>query len=418
MRLVIDAGAATELPELACVAALTVQALAEGTTERDGAALAEAFERFGASLSPFANWDDLDLATTVVKESAPPVLRLLAEVVRKPAFPEHEVTRLRDERLAELLELRAEPRGLADELFEALLYTQGSRFAYPEAGRADTVSSLGPVQVRQFYKTRFKPSAATLIVAGDVNEGEVLAQVKEVFGGWAGDPLPSPALDVGPATESRTIHLICRPGAPQTEIRVGHVGVARRTEDYFSVVLMNAILGGVFNSRINLNLREKHGFTYGASSVFDWRRAPGPFVVSTAVATEVTGPAIREILGELERMRSTMPDGDEVSLVTSYLEGVFPIRFETTEAIASALAALTTFQLPDDYYDTYRSHIRAVTAESIAQAARRHLHTDRLQIVAVGDPDRIGEQLGSLALGPVISRDTLGSPLGSTNAPS
>ena len=413
MRVVVDAGAATEHQELAGVAALTVRALAEGTTQRDGAALAEAFERFGASLSPFANWDDVDLATTVVRDRLPQVLQLLGEVVRTPAFPEHEIARLRDERLAELLELRAEPRGLADEMFEALLYTAGSRFAYPEAGRADTVSSLGPAQVRHFYSARFKPSATTLIVAGDVIEDEVLAQVEKVFGGWSGDPLPLPALEVGPATESRTIHLIGRPGAPQTEIRVGHVGLPRRTADYFSVVLMNAILGGVFNSRINLNLREKHGFTYGASSVFDWRRAPGPFVVSTAVATEVTGPAVHEVLAELERMRTTAPDMAEVSLVASYLEGVFPIRFETTEAIASALAALTTFQLPDDYYDTYRGHIRAVTTESIADAARRHLHTDRLQIVAVGDPDRIGEQLASLALGPVISRDTLGLPLGS-----
>jgi zinc protease len=194
-------------------------------------------------------------------------------------------------------------------------------------------------------------------------------------------------------------------------LRLGHIGVPRLDPDYFAVVVMNAILGGVFNSRINLNLRERHGFTYGASSAFDWRRVAGPFVVSTAVATAVTGAAIREILAEIEAMRNAPPAADELSLVTSYLDGVFPIRFETTEAIATALTSLQAFGLPGDYYDTYRDHIRRIHSADVYRAAKTHLHPDLLQIVAVGDPDEIGPQLEALALGPVRYWSAEGSPI-------
>jgi zinc protease len=166
-------------------------------------------------------------------------------------------------------------------------------------------------------------------------------------------------------------------------------------------VVMNAILGGVFNSRLNLNLRERHGYTYGASSGYEWRRETGPFAISTAVATEVTAAATGEIMQELRTMRDTAPSPEEVSLVISYLDGVFPIRFETAEAIAGALATLRMFDLPDDYYDTYRASIAAVSAEDVAQAAQRHLHPDLLQIVAVGDPAQITPELRALDLGPV-----------------
>jgi zinc protease len=164
---------------------------------------------------------------------------------------------------------------------------------------------------------------------------------------------------------------------------------------------MNAILGGVFNSRINLNLRERNAFTYGAFSAFEWRRDAAPFLVSTAVATPVTAPAIREVITELERIQSGPPSDDELSLSTSYLDGVFPIRFETTDAIAGALASLRTLRLEDDFYDTYREKVRAVTAEDVIGAAQRHIHLDRLQVLAVGDRAQVEPTLGGLSLGPI-----------------
>jgi zinc protease len=177
---------------------------------------------------------------------------------------------------------------------------------------------------------------------------------------------------------------------------MGHVGIPRRHPDYFAAVVMNSILGGLFSSRINLNLREKHGFTYGAFSAFDWRVQSGPFMISTAVQTNATAPAIREVLAELDRIRETRISEDERSLAVNYLAGVFPIRYETTAAIASALAAMRVFGLPADYFETYRDRILAVTADEVLSAAQQHLQPSQLQVVALGEASAIEPTLTGL----------------------
>lgn len=183
-------------------------------------------------------------------------------------------------------------------------------------------------------------------------------------------------------------------------LRVGHVGVPRATPDYFPLLVMNSILGGLFNSRVNLNLRERHGYTYGARSGFDWRRGAGPFAVESAVASDKTVAALREVLLEVDRMRDEPVAPEELSLATSYLDGVFPIRYETTSAIASALSALVIFGLPDDYFDAYRARVRAVTADEVQRVAREHLRPERLQLVVAGAPS-LRAELEALAFGPV-----------------
>jgi zinc protease len=224
------------------------------------------------------------------------------------------------------------------------------------------------------------------------------------FDDWTGSaPRRAPRADK-PARSTRATHLVIKPDAPQSELRVGHVGVPRTHPDYFSIVVMNAILGGLFNSRINLNLREAHAYTYGAFSGFDWRRDAGPFVVSTAVRTDVTAEAIAEIITEIDRMRSTPVSDQELSLATSYLDGVFPIRYETTAAVAAALANQVIFELPDDYFDAYRAHIRAVTVKSVHDAAQHHLSPDRLQAVIVGDAST-EEKLRALSFGDFLRKE-------------
>jgi zinc protease len=222
---------------------------------------------------------------------------------------------------------------------------------------------------------------------------------------WTGaSPAKRPAVDMQ-ARATRATHLVMKDDAAQTELRIGHVGAPRLHPDYFDIVVMNAILGGLFNSRINLNLREAHAYTYGAFSAFDWRRGTGPFVVSTAVKSEATADSIREILVETERIRSQPVPAEELSLATSYLDGVFPIRYETTAAVAGALANQVIYGLPDDYFDTYRTRIRGVTAESVRGAAQRHLDPSRLQAVVVGDPAVVRQPLEDLGFGPMITGD-------------
>jgi zinc protease len=201
------------------------------------------------------------------------------------------------------------------------------------------------------------------------------------------------------------VQIVAKPDAAQSEVRIGHIGVPRTTPDYFDIVVMNAVLGGLFSSRINLNLREAHGYTYGASSYYDWRKQSGPFVISTAVQSEVTGEAIKETLGEIERMQNEEISQDELTLATSYLGGVFPIRYETTASIASALANLVTFGLPENYYGTYRAKIAGVTTADVLAAAKIHVKQENLQVVVVGNPDVIAAPVEALGLGPLTIRE-------------
>jgi zinc protease len=177
------------------------------------------------------------------------------------------------------------------------------------------------------------------------------------------------------------------------------------------VTVMNAILGGLFSSRINLNLREAHGYTYGAHSTYEWRRWAGPFSIDAAVARDVTAPAVREVLAEVDRMRADLVSTSELSLATSYLDGVFPIRYETTAAIANALASLVIYGLSADYYDSYRANVRAVSRDDVLAAARAHVHPERLQLVVVGDPSAVRGPLEELGFGSVIVTDDRGEPI-------
>jgi len=396
---IIDAGSTDDPPGKEGVAALTAGLLLEGTAHFSGAELAEKFERLGASVESGADWDSAFAKITVLSDRVDEATTLLGQVLSEAAFPEREVERLKAERLAEILQLETEPRGLADEKFSEYLYSPESRYSKPDEGSSSSVSGLSRDDVEQFYRARYRAASTTVIVAGDVTVDAARALVTKAFKGWTAGTSERALLVVTARSNRKNVHIVNKDDASQSELRIGHVGLPRKNPDFFETLVMNAVLGGLFGSRINLNLREAHGYTYGASSFYDWRRGPGPFVVSTAVQSEVTMPALREILTEIERIRSAKITEDELSLARDYLDGVFPIRYETTAAIASALATLVIYGLPADYYDTYRTNIRGVTVDDVLKAARSHLHPDELQTVVVGDAKIIRESLAELDLG-------------------
>jgi len=306
---------------------------------------------------------------------------------------------LKAERLAELLQQRVEPRGLADERFAGVVYDASSRYARAAGGTPASVRAITASDVRAWHGRRFGGSTTTIVLAGDVTSAAALRLVEKHLGAWSPAAQLAGVAHATPAAGRRAVHVVSKEDAPQSEVRIGHVGLPRAHQDYFAVVVMNAVLGGLFSSRINLNLREAHAYTYGAHSAFEWRRAAGPFGVATAVKTEVTDAAVREILVEIDRMRSEEIAVDELDLATRYLAGVFPIRYESTGAVASALALATVFDLPDDYFSTYRDRVAAVSRTDVLGAARAHLHPDKLQILAVGDAGAITEPLAALKLG-------------------
>jgi len=408
---VVQAGAAADPAGQEGLASLAARALTEGAGALDAVALTRTVERLGAAVDAGADWDAAFVGMTALASRLTDAFRLFADVLVDPAFPTREVERLKQERIAEILQQRTEPRGLADEMFERFVYRAGSRYGRPEAGDERAVASLTRDDVARFHATRYVPGTATLIVAGDVTADEAERLARESLGGWTGAAPETRPADDAPAARERRVHLVAKADAPQSELRVGHVGVSRRTDDYFAIVVMNAILGGLFNSRINMNLREAHAYTYGAGSAFDWRLGAGPFGVSSAVQSDVTAAALGEILKEIDRIRAESVLDSELSLATSYLDGVFPIRYETTAAIATALANLTIYGLPEDYFDTYRQRVRAVTADDVRDAARKYLRPDELQLVVVGDPAGVREQLESLGAGPVAVYDAEGKPV-------
>jgi len=408
----VDAGATCGVRGKEGVAQLTASLLLEGTEKTDGNELVERFERLGASVDATATWDGATLRATALSEYLEPVVRLLSEVLRAPAFPDREVERLRAERLADLLQLRAEPRGLADEILTKVLYEPASRYSVPEGGTEASVRNIQRADIQRFYATRYRPPATTIVIAGDVSADPTFRLISETFGDWSGDAPPMCSSSDKPARLSRATHLVAKPHAAQSELRIGQVWLPRAHPDYYESVVLNAALGGLFSSRINLNLRERHGYTYGAFSVLDWRRQAGPLVVETAVGSDVTAPAAREALLEIENIKKATISESELSLATSFLDGVFPIRYETTDAIAGAIAGLVQYGLPEDFYDTYRDRVRAVTAAGVLRVAREHLREDAMQMLVVGDPEAVQRPLEELGFGPLTVYDTSGEIIG------
>ena len=401
----IDAGAACDAPGREGASSLTIGALAEGTTRLDGATLTEQFEALGTGLSSGGDWDDATAHIAVTPARLETAIMLLGEVVSSPAFAQRDVERLKAERIAELMQQQVEPRGLADDKFAEFLYVPGSRYALPSGGGMTSVRALDAAQLRAFHGARYVPGATTLVFAGDVTGDRAVQLAERAFGGWRGAPAPSASIDDRVAQAGQQVHIVNKAGAPQSELRIGHAGAPRSHPEYFPIVVMNALLGGLFSSRINLNLRERNAFTYGARSAFEWRRGAGPFVVSTAVKTEVSDAATREIILEITRMREGKVSAEELSLATAYLDGVFPIRYETTNAVAQAVAIAQVYGLGDDYYTRYRERIRAVTADDVLRAAQTFLHPERLLTVAVGDAAAIRAPMEKLGVGVVRVHD-------------
>jgi predicted Zn-dependent peptidase len=404
--LVLPAGAVDEPPELGGVTSLMARALTEGTKRHDAIGLTEATERLGASMHAEAGWDGVSISVDVPAERLSQALELAAEVAMEPTFPAADVERMRDERLNDLLQAKADPRRRADDAYVETLYAKGTPYSRPSAGLEDTVAKLDADAARTMHGRLFDPAKMTLIVGGDLEAvGEDVKAIAESrFGAWSRNTsaIQPTHPKVVPARSERIVRVLHRPGSVQTEIRVGHVGLQRNIPDFHAVSVMSAILGGLFNSRLNRKLREEKGYTYGASAGFDLRRGPGPFAVRAAVNTDVTVPSVQEMLVELERMRDAPPESAELHAARDYLVGVFPLRFETPPAVVGAIAGVLIHGLPMDELDRYRPSIEAVSDLDVQGVATRHIRPEELAIVLVGDADAILPSLEAAALGPIV----------------
>ena len=409
VRALICSGADRDTAELAGLASMTAELLDEGAGPRDAIRLAEDLGLLGASLATGTDWDASYVSIDVLSRTFDPTLEIFTDVVRRPMLPEPALERLRSERMMELLQQREEPAAIAGKRFSNLLYGSGT-YGNSVIGNPESVSRLTIEDVRRFYSRNAIPNNTAMIVAGDVSSTKVVDAISRMFGDWQRGPSPEKPLITPAAIEKSKIFLIDRPNAVQSEIRVGHVGVPRNCEDYFPLTVMNALLGGVFNSRINMNLRERHGYTYGARSAFAFRRQAGPFVVSAPVRNEVTLESVAEVFNELRRIRTGDIELRELEDTKNYLAGVFPATVQSSSDIAGRLLDMELYGLPQDYFDRYRENIAAITAGDIASVAKKYIDPDRALIVIVGNASQIREPLGTLGY-PIHDLDVDGNLL-------
>lgn len=399
--LVLEAGVEAEAPSKAGLAHLVASALEAGTETRSADQVAWELESLGVEFSAEARWDGLILDIVAPRDRLEPALALFADLVRHPAFRVEEVERLKGEQLADILQRSKEPRALASDMAASFVFGREVPYRRPLIGTALSVRDIGRADLEAWYRARFLPRGASLILVGDVDAADAERLARQHFGDWQGGPPERAAFEVTPGVETATVFVVDRPGSVQSEIRVGDVGVERGHGDYFPLQVMNSLLGGAFTSRLNMNLRERHGFTYGVRSGFGFRRRPGPFMVQTAVASDVTARAVEEILKELRALRDEGPTAQEVAAARDYLAGIRPLTLQTTEQLAAQLADIVLYDLPDDEFEHYQERIRAVTADDVRRVAREHLRPERLAVVVVGAAEEIAPALGALGIGAV-----------------
>ena len=412
INLQIKAGSVYDPDGFTGLARMTADMLDEGAGGRDALELADAIDYLGANLSARAGRHTAVIALNTPLSKLDEALPLLADVALKPAFAADELGRKRKERLTALIQQRDTPRTVAVLELDQVLYGPKHPYGRPSGGDAEGLQSMQVRDLKKFYRTWYRPNNATLIVVGVVTAAEIMPKLEKLFGKWRKKRIRTATWQEAAQVSGRTIYLVDKPDAAQSEIRIGRIGVPRSTSDYYTLEVLNTILGGAFTSRLNQNLREEHGYSYGARSSFSMGPQAGPFVASAAVQTDVTDKALTEFMNELSGILELVPS-DELEKSKNYVALTFPQAFQTVSRIAGQLQELALNNLPDDTFDRYTGGIYGVTAEAVAQAAAKYLDPENLAIVVVGDRSKVEAGIEALGLGKLVSlsiEDVMGPP--------
>ena len=408
--LLVGSGSTADPASKPGIANLVSAMLREGTTTRKSLEIADQIAFLGIRLSPTSSWESSTLSLHTPTAQLDSALALFADVALHPSFPANEFERVRKTQLTELLQLRDQGAAIASIAFPAIIYGSAHPYGAPAQGTEASVKALTTGDLQSYYQANFRPNNATLIVVGDVTPAQVEQKINALFGGWQRADIPQIIYSEPPKSGATTIYLIDKPGAAQSSFRIGEVGVPRSTQDYFALTVMNTILGGSFTSRLNQNLRETRGYTYGAGSRFDMRRAAGPFLASAEIVTAKSDSALLEFMKELNGIRQLVPPA-ELSRAKRYLQLQLPGNFETTQQIAAALVPVALYGLPLDYYNNYVQNIEAVTQADVARVAQQYINPGSLAVVIVGDRKTIEAGLKATNVGPIAIRDISGQPI-------
>jgi zinc protease len=397
----LPVGAASDPTERPGLAALTGDLLDEGCGSLNALELHDALARIGAQLETEVGSDGTMLELTMLARHATRGLGLLADMVLRPRFEQRDFDRVRDLRLNRLVQLRDTPSALADRVYAEILF-KGHPYGHLPIGTEGSLRALTLREVSAFHARAYRPSVATIVAVGDATHDRLAALVHGAFGEWKSPESDAPVVDPlqRTAQPGPRLAVVNRPAAAQSELRIGHVGPPRTSPDYHALLVMNMVLGGQFVSRINMNLREKKGYTYGARTSFDFRRAPGPFTLQASVQSDATTDAVREAIGEIRAIRGERPvTKEELELGRAALTRGYPRNFETADQVGRAAVQLALYDLPDDYFTTFVPKVLALTEADVTHAAAEHLDPSRLVTVIVGDREKIGPSLHRLELG-------------------
>lgn len=396
--LLVHRGASTDPAGLEGLAAITADMLDEGTGSLSAIDVSEQLSRIGAQLDLDVGSDAMLFGITSLSRFADRGLNLLADIVVRPSLLDADFERVRRQRLHRLIQLRDMPGAIAERVFTRLLYGTAP-YGHTPLGREASLTAITVDDVRAFHRKTLLPGQATLVAVGDCEHDTIHALAERAFSGWTGGESERPANSATPAHPPK-LNIVARPGAPQSELRIGHVAVSRLAPDYHALVAANMVLGGQYVSRINLNLRADKGITYGARTAFEFRRHPGPFTLSVSVDRAATALAIAESMKEIADIRDVKPVlADELAIGVAALTRGYAKNFETFDQLARAVAQLALFDLPDTFYSEFVPRIEALSPEEVTRAAARNLDPSRLTTLIVGDVDTASQEFGRLNLG-------------------
>ena len=414
MNLVTKMGASGDPADKAGLASLTSDMMDEGTATRSSLDISDQLARIGSSVFIGTGWDSTTASLRTITSHLDAALDIYADVITNPSFADKELQRLRAQRLVGLRQQRDRPESIAGNVFQTVLYGSKHPYGHPLGGDEASLNSITGADVREFYQTYFRPNNSALVVVGDVKPDQIVAKLEKALAGWKSAHVPAVDVSAAPAERDHAaIYLVDRPGSVQSVIQIGQVGVPRSSPDYFPLLVMNRILGGSNSSRINMNLREDKGYTYGASSAFSFRRGAGPFTAAAPVQGFSTKESVVEFMKELRGIRGEIPVTQaELDAAKQSIVRGFPRGFETPDQIAAQLEQVVTYDLPDTYFDSYLERIQAVALEDVSRVANRYLQPDRMAVVIVGDRSKIEQGLRTLeGLGNRINLvDTEGHP--------
>lgn len=402
INLIVRSGSAADPIGKYGVGSLASAMLDEGAGSRNSLEIADALEFLGANLSTTSSFDYSAIRLSVPVSKLGEALPVMADVALRPTFPASDLDRLKKERLTALLQARDNPAALIGIAFPRIIFGQTHRYGTSANGLPATIESFTAADLQAFYRAHYRPDNSTLLVVGDVTPASVTPMLEKQFGSWKVEGMAPLVAEVplAPQLKSRAVYIVDKPDAPQSQIRIGWVGVPRSTADYAGLEVLNTILGGSFTSRLNQNLRETHGYSYGASSAFDMRLSAGPFLAAAGVQSDKTGPALQEFFNELNGILKPVP-AEELQKAKNYVALGFPGEFETTGDLARKLEDLVVYKLPMSTYSNFVDEVNKVTAADLQRLAAQYIQPDKMAVVVVGDRKSIEPEIRKLNLGPI-----------------